>query len=246
MSSLVKILNQGGKLVVTSRQISENFNKRHGDVLEKIDNLIKEMNSTEKSVQYFIEDSYKDNSGRSNKAYLLTRDGFSLLVMGFTGSIALQWKLKYIEAFNKIEQMLKEQKQLSPMDQLRLQYQVLEEHQEKLTTIESKVINLENHMTIDYGEQLILQELAKSKAIQEMGGKDTCCYKDRSLRSKVFSGVWKDFKDYLAVNSYRNTPKKDFGKAKEYLKDWKAQGKLLREIEERNSQIALEEVACTK
>src|SRR3712207_8389516 len=72
-----------------------------------------------------------------------------------------------------------------------------------------------------------------------MGGKDTCCYKDRSLRSKVFSGVWKDFKDYLAVNSYRNTPKKDFGKAKEYLKDWKAQGKLLREIEERNSQIAL-------
>lgn len=92
----------------------------------------------------------------------------------------------------------------------------------------------------------MLQQLAKARAIQEMGGKDTCCYKDRSLKSKVFFGVWKDFKDYLAVNSYRNTPKKDFDKAKEYLKDWKAQGKLLREIEESNSQIVLEEIACTK
>ncbi|MCD3194210.1 hypothetical protein G8S49_01290 [Clostridium botulinum C] len=153
------------------------------------------------------------------------------------------------EQFDNLEETyfrVKEQKQLTPMDQLRLQYEVLEEHQEKLTTIESKVNNLENHMTIDYGEQLVLQQLAKARAIQEMGGKDTCCYKDRSLRSKVFSRVWKDFKDYLAVNSYRNTPKKDFDKAKEYLKDWKAQGKLLREIEESNSQIILEEIACTK
>lgn len=153
------------------------------------------------------------------------------------------------EQFDNLEETyfrVKEQKILTPMDQLRLQYQVLEEHQEKISNIEIKVTNLENNMTIDYGQQLVLQELAKARAIQEMGGKDTYCYKDRSLRSKVFSRVWKDFKDYLAVNSYRNTPKKDFDKAKEYLKDWKAQGKLLRDIEESNSQIALEEVACTK
>lgn len=41
--------------------------------------------------------------------------------MGFTGARALQWKLKYIEAFNKMEQALKEPKQLTPIDQLRLQ-----------------------------------------------------------------------------------------------------------------------------
>lgn len=245
MDTIVKILNQNGKLVVTSRQIARDFQKDHKHVLDSIDTLVKGV--AEKSADLFIETTYQHEQNKQwYREFFLNRDGFSLLVMGFTGAKALEWKLKYIEAFNKMEQELKEQKQLTPMDQLRLQYEVLEEHQEKLTTIESKVNNLENHMTIDYGEQLVLQQLAKARAIQEMGGKDTCCYKDRSLRSKVFSGVWKDFKDYLAVNSYRNTPKKDFDKAKEYLKNWKAQGKLLREIEESNSQIVLEEVACTK
>lgn len=109
MNKIINILNQDGQLVVTSRQVAEDFEKRHADVLEKIEGLIKEMDSTEKSVQYFMEDSYKDSSGKSNKEYLLTRDGFSLLVMGFTGAKALQWKLKYIEAFNKMEEIIKGQ-----------------------------------------------------------------------------------------------------------------------------------------
>lgn len=41
-----------------------------------------------------------------NKCYLMTRDGFSLLVMGFTGQKALEWKLRYIEAFNEMENSL--------------------------------------------------------------------------------------------------------------------------------------------
>jgi phage regulator Rha-like protein len=50
---------------------------------------------------------------RTQKEYLLTRDGFSLVVMGFTGQKALQWKLKYIEAFNKMEAQLKGNTQIA-------------------------------------------------------------------------------------------------------------------------------------
>lgn len=57
----------------------------------------------------FIENSYIDNMNRTQKEYLLTRDGFSFIVMGFTGKEADEWKLKYIEAFNKMEAHLKEQ-----------------------------------------------------------------------------------------------------------------------------------------
>lgn len=56
------------------------------------------------SLNYFIESSYTDAKGETRKEYLLTRDGFSLLVMGFTGKKALQWKLKYIDAFNRMEE----------------------------------------------------------------------------------------------------------------------------------------------
>ena len=72
-------------------------------VLESIRNLTAE-NSATKSM--FIETSF-ESRGKFYPQYELTRDGFSLLVMGFTGSKALEWKLKYIEAFNEMERELK-------------------------------------------------------------------------------------------------------------------------------------------
>jgi len=92
------------RLVVSSRQVAEDFEKRHTHVLDSI----KELCSAENSAQsFFFETSYKDASGKSNKEYLMNRDGFSLLVMGFTGDKALKWKLKYINAFNAMEATLK-------------------------------------------------------------------------------------------------------------------------------------------
>ena len=96
---------EDGKLVVSSRRVADDFKKRHSDVIEKIQQLIK----AEKSVMsMFIKSSYKAGTGKKYKEYLLTRDGFSLLVMGFNGREALEWKLKYIEAFNTMERKLKE------------------------------------------------------------------------------------------------------------------------------------------
>ena len=103
MNNLTIINN--GQVVVSSRQIADNFEKEHRHVLETIRNLTAE-NSTVKSM--FYESSYKNERGRDYSEYLMNRDGFSLLVMGFTGQKALEWKLKYIEAFNKMEKMLME------------------------------------------------------------------------------------------------------------------------------------------
>ena len=92
------------RLVVSSRQVAQDFEKRHTHVLDSI----KELCSAENSAQsFFYETTYKDASGKANKEYLMNRDGFSLLVMGFTGEKALKWKLKYINAFNEMELTLK-------------------------------------------------------------------------------------------------------------------------------------------
>ena len=98
--------NNDGELVVTSRQVAEDFKKMHKHVLRAIEDKIS-LNPILGSAKYFIESSYKDSTGRSNKEYLLTKDGFTFLVMGFTGAKADEWKLKYIEAFNKMEQAIK-------------------------------------------------------------------------------------------------------------------------------------------
>lgn len=91
-----------GQLVVSSKQVAEDFGKRHANVLRDIENLIL-TDSKLSSLNYFIESSYIDAKGETRKEYLLTRDGFTLLAMGFTGKKALEWKLKYIDAFNRME-----------------------------------------------------------------------------------------------------------------------------------------------
>jgi Rha family phage regulatory protein len=98
--------NDNGELVVTSRQVAEDFGKRHDQVLRDIE-VYKNRISTPQFCGLFIESEYRASNGKMNKEYLLTRDGFSFLVMGFTGAKADEWKLKYIEAFNKMEQAIK-------------------------------------------------------------------------------------------------------------------------------------------
>ncbi|MCI1960237.1 MAG: Rha family transcriptional regulator [Clostridia bacterium] len=101
--NITELNNKEEILTVNSRDVANDFEKEHKDVLEKIRNLTAEF-SAAKSM--FIENEY-DNRGKKYPEYLLTRDGFSLLVMGFTGQKALEWKLKYIEAFNMMEKELK-------------------------------------------------------------------------------------------------------------------------------------------
>lgn len=101
------VKNIEGTLVVSSRRVAEDFGKEHNDTKKRIRELIRDMG--EISHNYFILSEYKDSLNRTQEEYLLTRDGFSLLVMGFTGAKALEWKLKYIEAFNQMEQALREQ-----------------------------------------------------------------------------------------------------------------------------------------
>ena len=105
MNSLVQVAD--GQIVVSSRNIAEHFEKRHADVLAGIENI-----TTENSVvtPMFCETTYTAGTGKAYKEYLMNRDGFSLLVMGFTGKKALEWKIKYIQAFNAMEEELRKPK----------------------------------------------------------------------------------------------------------------------------------------
>ena len=98
-----------------SLTVSEMFGKRHNNVMRAIDNLIETMlkNEQRKTQKMFIPSSRKFDDGQFHRIYLMNRDGFSLLVMGFTGEKAFEWKLKYIEAFNTMEKVIQEKTTLA-------------------------------------------------------------------------------------------------------------------------------------
>jgi len=103
MNRLVEIRNN--QVVVDSKSVAENFGKSHRHVNRDIENLIQK--DVSKIGHMFYETETPDSYGRMQKSYYMNRDGFSLLVMGFTGKEAIEWKLKYIEAFNAMEKKLK-------------------------------------------------------------------------------------------------------------------------------------------
>lgn len=95
--------SEKGNPVTTSLLVAEKFEKEHKHVLDAIRNLVAE-NSAASSL--FFESQY-ENRGKYYPMFIMSRDGFSLLVMGFTGKQALQFKLDFIDAFNKMEQVIK-------------------------------------------------------------------------------------------------------------------------------------------
>lgn len=104
MSELM-IFERKEQAVASSRTVAKDFKKQHQHVTQSIENLISE-NSLVKSM--FEKTTYLTERGREYKEYIMNRDGFSLLVMGFTGKEALEWKLKYIHAFNTMESIIRE------------------------------------------------------------------------------------------------------------------------------------------
>lgn len=91
--------------VCSSLDVCEKFHKRHDNVLRTIDGLLK----NEETQKMFKKTFYiEKQNGQKYPMYYMNRDGFSLLVMGFTGKKALEWKLQYIKAFNNMEAFIRE------------------------------------------------------------------------------------------------------------------------------------------
>ncbi|KAB1440361.1 Rha family transcriptional regulator [Pseudodesulfovibrio senegalensis] len=106
ISALKELIVQNkasGQPMVSSLVVAEHFKKQHKDVLKAINNLDcpKEFNG-----RNFAPVEYLDSKGEARPAVNMTRDGFSILAMGFTGKKAMEWKVKFLEAFNAMEKQL--------------------------------------------------------------------------------------------------------------------------------------------
>ena len=129
MNDLPSVYEYGGEPVTTSRAVAEQFGKQHKNVVQSIESIIAELNGSglnfqppptdnggeptfepanrEFAARNFFLTEYTDEQGKPRKQYILTRDGFTLLAMGFTGAKAMQFKVAYINAFNRMEELIR-------------------------------------------------------------------------------------------------------------------------------------------
>lgn len=98
---------QNGQAVVSSLDIAKNFEKRHDSVMRAIEDIVEGLHKNVDTPMFYKTEYVHEQNGQKYPMYLMNRDGFTLLVMGFNKSAkAMEWKLKYIQAFNEMEKQL--------------------------------------------------------------------------------------------------------------------------------------------
>jgi Rha family phage regulatory protein len=112
MTTELVFMGESGQAITNSLLVAKKFGKDHKHVLESIRKLMTAENSA--VLQMFEESTYINEQNKTQPMYLMNRDGFTLLAMGFTGTKAMEFKIDYINAFNKMESKIKKSIALLP------------------------------------------------------------------------------------------------------------------------------------
>ena len=234
---------------IDSREVAQMLGKRHSALMKDINGskdgktvgIIPTLEKSNFDVsEYFIESTYKtEDNNKTYQCYKVTKAGCELLGNKQQGEKGILFTAKYVKRFNEMEEELKQPKILTPIQQLRLQYQVLEEHNKKIETVEKKVDEIEENLPL---LGIDCEELTKE--VKKIGvkclGYDTPAYKDKSLRGKVYSDIYSQIKREFGVNSYKALKRKQLSMAIDFIKEYELPMALADEIKTMNSQVTLE------
>lgn len=226
----LQIIEHEGIRVLTTQQLSEvyetstenikqNFKRNKERFNEGRDYYLLKGEQLKEFLQ--VTNSHLQNQSKIRSMYLWTERGANRHSKILDTDQA--WK-----QFDVLEETYFKVKSMSAMQLLKLQNQALVEVDEKVEHIDSRVTNLENTTTVDSRKQYTLRKIASATAVRVLGGKDSQAYLE--LHHKVFCQLWRDYKDYFKIPSYRDTLKIDFEKAKEYLQGWRPDHNLQIEI----------------
>lgn len=208
-NTLIQIDARDGVAVVSSRDVAEKFGKRHIDVMTRIEGkdrpgckrelgLLDQLGNP--THPFFVRNTYTNPQNQQSYAeYLMTRDGFSLLVMGFTGKAALEWKLKYIEAFNRMEEEIRSNPFRLPRnykEALLAIYEKVEEN-EQLAALNAELFpKAEYHDTVLRKPGLIAAStIAKDLGLPSATQLNQILHRNRIIYRDA-SGVWKPYANY--------------------------------------------------
>lgn len=239
MEDLVYIMNN--RAVCTSLQVAEKFGKRHQEVIYAIEGrkcsckgkgcrkckgkgyhqlglFQEDLEISAKShlSKMFEKSTYKDNGGRERLLYYMNRDGFTLLAMGFTGEEALNWKIKYIKAFNSMEDMLKERKTTLWIDQ-RQQGKLVRNTE---TDVIKKLVEYAKEQGSKHSNMLYMTYSKLANNMAGISGRDSATIQQLSKLS---------FIENIILNKIRIGMEKNLH-YKEIYKDCKKQIELFRDV----------------
>lgn len=175
-------------------------------------------------------DSQNGNVVKTQTA-LINESGLYALIFGSKLESAKRFKHWVTsEVLPAIRKTGSYQKQMSPVEMMRIQLGMIDDH-------EGRITDLEQNMTIDYGQQMSLGDIVNRVVVDSLGGKDSNAYHE--IGRKVFAECNRDLKHYFNVNARNNVPKKKFDEAVDYVKNWQPCTNTRIMIQDCNAQLSM-------
>lgn len=199
------------------------------------DSLARHIDSDDKRIGVVIHDSM----GREQKPIIINESGLYSLILSSKLPSAKKFKhwvtsevlptLRKTGSYAKVP--------TDPRELLMLTIKAHEQTAQRVDVLEEKVSDLEKSTTIDSSQQYTLERIAKTTVISALGGIDSRAY--QLMSRKLFSNIWRDYKKYFKLGSYRDTLKTDYENAKNYLESWSPEVNISLKIKEYNSQLSM-------
>ena len=171
------VIEYNGKPCTTSLLVAERFNKRHNKVLKAIRSM---SCSDEFRRLNFEQSSYTNAQNKEQPMYIITKDGFSFLVMGFTGPEAAQFKEEFIAAFNAMQEKIRGK--MSKLDMLQMMIDNAREQEERIRRLEAKQVTRPTYFSIAGYASLVGKSIGLVEAAA-LGRKASKICKQKELRS---------------------------------------------------------------
>ena len=210
------VIMKDKQAVTTSLQVAESFEKEHKNILQAINNLAAENSATK---NLFFESIY-ENRGKNYPMYYMNRDGFTLLAMSFTGKKALDFKLKYIDAFNQMENHIKENQlkiPQSPMEILKLVFDVQKETSEMVEDVDHRVTELEENVVLSAGDYSYISRRINQRVseVARSFGKLT-----QKQRGELYRDINSGVNQITGVGTRTQLRQKHYDTVMEFIIDW--------------------------
>jgi len=205
-------LNNFGKIEMTSRDVAEHFGKDHSNVLRDIRSEIKASGMTEEKAEIFFESGqYKDKNNQFRNQYILSKKG----ILQITARYDAKARMLLIEKIEELEETMNNSAHILQATQNLIN--VAADHDNKIRTLEFKV---ENQITIDHGEQRLVQREANRRVVGRLGGKNSKRYQNPKVRGKYYSTLYGAIYDAFGVSSYRDIKAKDLKDCIKMINAW--------------------------
>lgn len=230
---------------ITTVEIAEMMEARHSDILSKL-----EGNSKSKgiiaimgerkipSADYFQESTYQDAQNKPRKCYKVTKLGCDFLANKFTGEKGILFTAKYVKKFREMEEVIT--RPSSALDKIgELLSQGIIEVNEKVETVDKKLEDFKNDLPMLAVDCDAITKSVKRKGTSCLGGYGSNAYKNKSLRTKVYTDIHREIRRQFGVDTYKEIKRSEMDKVLKIVANYTLPLVLVTEVTNSNSQLNL-------